>query len=112
MAKNEALTFLMGSMVGFVGSVISTSIFEYAKLTLPSVGWSLSYWGSMFLFSTVVFFLLIKKTLIMLGINENLKSFDYAIVACVITGIIMISIGFLYVYNIIHSGLVFLFSRP
>jgi len=92
MEKNkEALTFFMGAMVGFVGSIFVTSMFEFAKIALPNgAGYALFYWGLMLILSSIAFFQLTKKTLGGIGISEGLRQFDWATGICVAVGIVAI----------------------
>jgi len=82
--NKEAFTFFMGAMVGFVGSILVTSLFEFAKIALPNgVGYALFYWGIVLITSTISFFQVTKKTLERIGVTENLKYFNSYTLICV-----------------------------
>lgn len=98
----DAWTFFMGAIVGVVGSFLVTSIFEFAKLTLPNgVGYAIFYWGLIFLISSTVFFWLIKKTLVRIGINVSSRPFIVVSTICILLGIFMITLGILQIFNIV-----------
>lgn len=99
--ERDAWTFFMGAIVGVEGSLLVTSIFEFAKLTLPNgVGYAVFYWGLVFLISSIVFFWLIKKTLVRIGINVSSRPFIVATAICIVLGIFMITLGILAILNI------------
>jgi hypothetical protein len=94
--NKDGWTFFMGVMVGFVASVVATSLFEFSKLVLPSgVGYGLLYWGIMFFTSSIVFFWLIKGTLIKLGVNVDSRAFGIVTGVCAAIGLFMMGFGLL-----------------
>jgi len=79
----------MGAMVGFLGSIVVTSLSEFAKLTLPKGEvYAIFYWGLMLVISSITFFQFTKITLKKIGISEGLYLFDKATIICVIVGIV------------------------